>query len=208
VNKLLENTDERVIPELMKPTNPSLLEHIARYQFALEYVHGNVLDFACGAGYGTHMMAKSRKEKIQKVIGLDIDQATITYAKQTYYHPLVTYEQGNAVDPYLPDKLGTFDTITSFETLEHVEEEEQFLSNIYNMLKPNGTLVISTPFGQGRGKPCGSPFHVHQLTIPEFMGLFHSYKDVSFYGQNGVLIEPLESGRTDYLPIGIAVCKK
>ncbi|YCA10239.1 class I SAM-dependent methyltransferase [Bacillus sp. AK128] len=205
---MIDNTDERVIPELMKHTNPSLLEHVARYQFALEYVRGNVLDFACGAGYGTHMMAKTRKKNIHKAIGIDVDQATISYAKQTYYHPLVTYQHENAVDPRLPEKLGTFDTITSFETLEHVQEEEQFLSNIYNMLNPNGTLVISTPFGQGRGKPCGSPFHVHQLTITEFMDLFHSYKDVSFYGQNGVLIEPLESGRTEHLPIGIAVCKK
>ncbi|NEY73818.1 class I SAM-dependent methyltransferase [Bacillus mesophilus] len=205
---MIENTDERVIPELMKHTNPSLLEHIARYQFALEYIHGHVLDLACGVGYGAHMIAKSKKKQLQKVIGIDIDQATITYAKQTYYHPLVTYQHENAVDPFLPDKLGTFDAITSFETLEHVEEEEQFLANIFNMLKPNGTLVISTPFGEGRGKPCGSPFHVHQLTVPEFKDLFHSYQDVSFYGQNGVLIEPLESKRTEHLPIGIAVCKK
>lgn len=205
---MLTYTGERVIPELMKPTNGLLLEHIARYQFSFEYAHGRVLDLACGAGYGTHMMAKAKKKQITEAIGIDIDSTSIEYAKKTYYHPLVSYQQGNAVDPALPQQLGLFDTITSFETLEHVHQEDIFLENIYNMLKPGGTLIISTAFGQGRGKRCGSPFHVHQLTVQEFMGLFSKYNEVKYYGQKGVLIEPLHSERKTHLPIGIAVCTK
>jgi 2-polyprenyl-3-methyl-5-hydroxy-6-metoxy-1,4-benzoquinol methylase len=205
---LITYTGERVIPELMKPTNGLLLEHLSRYYFSMEYARGRVLDFACGAGYGIHMMAKARKKSINEAIGIDIDSNTISYAKKHYYHPLVTYQHEDAVNPRLPSKLGTFDTITSFETLEHVNEEEQFLQNIFTMLNPGGTLVISTPFGKGRGKDCGSPFHVHQLTIPEFKDLFSAYSDVTYYGQKGVLIEPLDTNRTDHLPIGIAVCKK
>lgn len=208
MKKLLTYTGERVIPELMKPTNGLLLEHLTRYYFSLEYARGRLLDFACGTGYGIHMMAKSRKKVIEEAIGIDIDSETIAYAKKMYYHPLVTYKLENAIDPNLPNKLGSFDTITSFETLEHVVEEEQFLHNVYKLLKPGGTLIISTPFGQGRGKKCGSPFHVHQLTVPEFKNLFSSYSEVKFYGQKGVLIEPLETDRTNHLPIGIAVCKK
>lgn len=206
--QVLEYTDERVIPELMKPTNGLLLEHIARYHFSYEYIRGRVLDFACGTGYGTHMMAKAKKKVLDKVIGIDVDSDTIDYAKKTYYHPLVSYQLENAIDPTLPKKLGSFDTIISFETLEHVHEEEQFISNIYDMLNPGGTLIISTPFGKGRGIECGSPFHVHQLTTSEFKNLLTCYSNTTFYGQKGVLIEPLNNERTDNLPIGIAVCKK
>lgn len=188
--------------------NKLLLEHVARYQFSLEYAQGRVLDFACGAGYGTYMIAKENKKEITEAIGIDIDQETIHYARGKYYHPLVQYLQENTVDPELPEKLGQFDTIVSFETLEHVKEEDIFMSNIYDMLKPGGTLILSTPFGEGRGIKCGSPFHVHQLTEEEFKDLFHKYEDVTFYGQKGVLIEPLEDNRTDHLPIGIALCKK
>lgn len=202
----MELTDERVIPEKMKITNGLLLEHLARYQFALPYLKGRVLDFACGAGYGTKMMAKASKKKVTEAIGVDISTEAIRYASHNYFHPLVTYQVQDVVDPTLPQKLGTFDVIVSFETIEHVVEEEQFLSNIYSMLKPGGTLLLSTPFGQGRGKQCGSRFHVHQLTRDEFYSLFPSYQDVSFYFQKGVLVTP-RSESLDF-PLGIAVCKK
>lgn len=208
MKSVIEYTGERVIPDKMKPTNGLLLEHLARYHFSYLYTKGRVLDFACGSGYGTHMLAKANKAHVSEIIGIDIDHDTVQYAKKAFYHPLVAYKQEDAVDPSLPDRLGLFDTIVSFETIEHVENELQFLRNIDRMLKPGGILILSTPFGQGRGKPCGSPFHVHQLTKEEFKDLFHMYRNVEFFGQRGVLIEPLEDGRDTYLPIGIAVCKK
>ncbi|WP_067728815.1 class I SAM-dependent methyltransferase [Oceanobacillus damuensis] len=207
---MLKDTGERVIPEKMKITNGLLLEHIARYHFASEYVQGRVLDFASGSGYGSHIIAKLCKNRIQEVIGIDNEKEAVDYAKLTYYHPLSTYLKGDVTDPGLPEKLGTFDTILSFETIEHVRDEERFLSNIYKMLKPGGTLILSTPFGKGRGKPCGSPFHIHQLTVKEFKNLFtgFSYTTTSFFFQKGVLIEPAIPDTNKHYPLGIAVCRK
>lgn len=203
---MIEYTGERVIPDLMKPANGLLLEHLARYQFSTYYLHGRVLDLACGSGYGSHMLAKIGKKRINQLVAVDYDPHTIEYAHKRYNHPLVEYRCENAIDPLLPQKLGIFDAIISFETLEHIHEEKQFLTNLFNLLKPGGTLIISTPFGKGRGKPCGSPFHVHQLTVTEFHNLFNDYQDVQFYSQKGVLIEP---PRTDiWYPLGIAVCTK
>ncbi|WP_308436521.1 hypothetical protein [Virgibacillus salexigens] len=42
--------------------------------------------------------------------------------------------------------------------MEHVHKEKEFLSNVYRLLNQGGTLVLSTPFGKGRDKPCGSHF--------------------------------------------------
>ncbi|KGP71087.1 class I SAM-dependent methyltransferase [Pontibacillus yanchengensis] len=202
----MEDTGERVIPEYMKSSNKLLLEHMARYQFALPYVQGRVLDLSCGAGYGTHMMAKERKHETEEVIGIDIDEEIIHYAKGAYHHPKSSFKVMNAVDPDLPEKLGTFDTIISYETYEHIKEEELLLQNYYRLLKPGGTLLVSTPFGKGRGKECGSPFHVHQLTPEEFQELFTDYRSTEFFYQKGVLIEP---PREDvHYPLGIAVCTK
>ncbi|MBT2640069.1 class I SAM-dependent methyltransferase [Bacillus sp. ISL-41] len=203
---LLEFTGERVIPDLMKPANALLLEHLARYQFSSYHLRGRVLDIACGSGYGSQMLAKLGKKRINELIAVDFDPVTIEYAHKRYNHPLVKYRCEDATDPLLPQKLGMFDAIISFETLEHLEEERQFLANLYNMLKPGGTLVLSTPFGKGRGKPCGSPFHVHQLTVDEFNELFPEYKEVKMYYQKGVLIEPPYPG-VKY-PLGVAVCTK
>lgn len=202
----MEYTGERVIPDLMKPSDGLLLEHLARYQFSSYYIRGKVLDIACGSGYGSHMLAVLVKKRIDQLIAVDFEPQTIRYAHKRYNHPRVEYQCENAIDPLLPQKLGTFDAIISFETFEHLQEEDQFLANLYDMLNPGGTLIISTPFGKGRGKPCGSPFHIHQLTVKEFKQLFSRYKEVSFFQQKGVLIMP-QNTEVNF-PIGIAVCIK
>ncbi|MDQ0159233.1 class I SAM-dependent methyltransferase [Alkalibacillus salilacus] len=202
---MIEDTGERVIPKMMDPLNPLLLEHIARYQFALPYLSGRVLDLSCGAGYGSHMIAKRRKKQVDEVVGVDLDPEIIQYAKGEYYHPKTQFVVENAIDETLVDRYGTFDAIVSFETIEHITEEQALLDNYKRLLKPGGTLIVSTPFGQGRGMPSGSPFHVHQLTITEFQELFSDYAQVEFYFQNGVLIEPGREGV--HYPLGIAVAQ-
>lgn len=203
---MLKDTGERVIPKEMKPTNGMLLEHTARYYFSTPYVHGRVLDIACGTGYGSQMVAKNRKKEITEMIGVDIDEETLIYAKANYYHPLLAYIEGNVLDPNLPEKLGTFDTILSFETIEHVEDDKLFMKNMYDLLNKGGKLILSTPFGEGRGIPCGQPFHVHQLTNEEFTELFKDFSEVEFYYQRGVTIEPPREGV--YYPLGVAVAVK
>lgn len=203
---MLQDTGERVIPELMKPMNGMLLEHTSRYYFSTPYVKGRVLDISCGSGYGTHMIAKACKQQIEGIVGVDIDPDAIKYAKGKYYHPLSTFEVRDALDPYLQDKLGSFDTILSFETIEHVSNDIIFMENLYKLLRVGGTLVLSTPFGQGRGKPCGSPFHIHQYTRKEFIDLFHAFSEVEVYYQRGVTIEPPRD--EVYYPLGVAMCIK
>lgn len=205
---MIEDTGERVIPKLMDPLNPLLLEHIARYQFVLPYLKGRVLDLSCGSGYGTHLIAKKCKKTIDEIIGIDIDPEIIKYAKHEYFHPKSNFLVGDATDPSLVEKIGVFDFIVSFETIEHIENEEAILNNYNRLLKPGGTLIVSTPFGKGRGIPSGHPFHFHQLTIGEFHDLFtERFAHVEFYYQNGVLIEPKRRPNA-YYPIGIAICKK
>ncbi|WP_158737239.1 bifunctional 2-polyprenyl-6-hydroxyphenol methylase/3-demethylubiquinol 3-O-methyltransferase UbiG [Alteribacillus sp. YIM 98480] len=208
---MLKDTGERIIPKEMKPSNGMLLEHLARYYFAVPYARGNVLDIACGSGYGAQMIAKARKKHMTKIVGVDIDLETIDYAKKTYNHPLLTFKTGDVFDSELITDIGTFDTIISFETLEHVPDDREFLTKISSLLKPGGTMVISTPFGQGRGKPCKSPFHYHQLTEHEFLTLFTEnddiFENVHFYYQQGVSIENIKRPKVRY-PLGIAVCNK
>lgn len=184
-----------------------LLEHIARYYFAAPYVKGRVLDIACGTGYGCHMIAKDRKRELTELIGVDNDEATIWYANREYNHQKITYQQGDALDPTLPEQLGLFDTILSFETIEHVADDLLFMENLYRMLKPGGTLVLSSPFGRGRGMQTSEPFHVHQLTPEEFAELFVRYSDVDMYYQRGVTFEKPPRDGVRYF-IGMAVCTK
>ncbi|ENH97898.1 methyltransferase [Gracilibacillus halophilus YIM-C55.5] len=205
---MIEDTGERIIPENMNITNELLIEHLTRYHFSVPFVQGRVLDFAAGAGYGTHIIAKKCKKHIEEIIGVDIDPDVVKYAQKQYYHPLSSYQIADVTDNDLSDQLGRFDTILSFETIEHVEAENQFLENVYQLLKPGGTLILSTPFGAGRGKPCGSPFHVHQVTEGEFFEMFQNFSSKTFYYQKGALIEPAANATQSHYPLGIVIARK
>ncbi|MFC7062935.1 class I SAM-dependent methyltransferase [Halobacillus seohaensis] len=203
---MLKDTGERVIPKEMDPMNNLLLEHIARYHFSELYVHGRVLDLACGVGYGSAHIAKKRKKHIDEMIGIDICKDTIQYAIQNYYHPLLEFQVGDILHADWVTEIGQFDTILSFETIEHIPDEKIFMSHIHKLLKPGGTLILSTPFGKGISYPSGSPFHYFQMTAEEFKGLFKDFSEVEIFYQNGVTIEPPRNGV--YYPLGVAVCQK
>ena len=76
--------------------------------------------------------------------------------------------------------------MVSFETLEHISAQEQFLSEIKRVLKPGGWLLISTPdkieYGATRSEP--NPFHVRELTQGGFTELLtRHFKHVRMAGQ-------------------------
>ncbi|OZT80604.1 class I SAM-dependent methyltransferase [Marinococcus halophilus] len=195
----------------MKPTNGMLLEHMARYYFAMPYARGRLLDIACGVGYGAQMTAKGKKREVGHVLGVDIDAEAITFAQKHYYHPQLSFQTGDALDENLPARIGTFDTIVSFETIEHVPDDHTFMKRMYALLRPGGTLVVSTPFGRGRDRPSNSPFHYHQLTLEEWKELLTDkawpWQELQLYYQQGVAFERSARPGVHY-PFGVAVCIK
>lgn len=170
-------TGERVIPSLMNPKSGMLLEHIARYEFAKDFCKGRVLDIACGVGYGSEILLR-QNPNIHQLIGIDIDKESIAYAKANYSFGETSYYVDDALSPELIEKYGTFDTIISFETIEHFHGDNIFVKNLYNLLRPDGTLIISTPFGRGKKEPCSCPYHVYQYTEAEFFEVLNPFKSI------------------------------
>lgn len=199
-------TGERVIPKLMRSENGMLKEHVKRYEFASKYAKGDVLDIACGVGYGTQILLENDHDgKIKHITGADIDEDTIDYAKSNYPNEKVSYHVCDALSANIEVELGMFDTIISFETVEHIEQDEVFIDNLKKLLKPNGHLIISTPFGRGKGMPCTDPFHVHQYKEEEFVEILREFDDIEMYYQRNETIEKQVEGKKYYLMI--AVCR-
>lgn len=44
------------------------------------------------------------------------------------------------------DQLGKFDQIMCCETIEHISDDRKLMRDLSNLLKPGGTLLITTPF--------------------------------------------------------------
>lgn len=99
-----------------------------------------VLDIGCGFGWNEFVFSKLKPKKI---IGIDPSEESIKIAKQ-FKHPACSFKVGSALD--LPFKNNTFDTVMSWEVLEHIPKktEEIMFSEIYRVLKPGGNLFLST----------------------------------------------------------------
>lgn len=152
--------------------------HASRYLFAAPLVRGRrVLDIACGTGYGLEILAAAARA----VVGVDADwDAARTAASQSRGVIL-----GDGVRLPFPD--AAFDAVTSFETLEHVEERDRFLSELHRVLKPDGVCVLSTPNANYTqpvdGRP-RNPFHVHEYTPDELArALDECFSGVELLGQ-------------------------
>src|SRR4051812_24617823 len=73
---------ERIVPDETEPGIVAL--HLKRYAFALRWCEDReVLDLGCGVGYGTAFLAASAT----RVVGVDVDEATIAYAQERYSRP-------------------------------------------------------------------------------------------------------------------------
>jgi dTDP-4-amino-4,6-dideoxygalactose transaminase len=164
-------------------------DHVARYNFAAQFVKGkDVLDIASGVGYGSKIL----KENGARVVdGADISTAAIDYAKANYHANGVNFVVADAKTYSSGIK---YDVITSFATIEHIDDFKSALKNFYNLLKSRGTLIISSPNRSVTSpkltsileKPA-NPYHVREFTSQEMIDELKSvgfvmYKD-HLYGQ-------------------------
>jgi SAM-dependent methyltransferase len=87
----------------------------------------------------------------------------------------------------LPFRSGAFDVITSFETVEHIPDDESFLMELARVLSPHGALLMSTPNAIITGPSFGvprNPFHIREYKPAQFRDLLlASFADVTLLGQ-------------------------
>jgi len=168
---------ERIVPGYVQLY--CFLRHLARYNFAINFVKGKtVLDVGCGAGYGTYHLAKCGAKK---VIGIDISDEAIRFAKRNYILENLEFRVMDIMDTaVIFDKY--FDVIIAFEVIEHVSDQERFLLTLKNLLKEKGLLILSTPNKQFSTKK--NPYHIKEYDLEELLEVLRSYFTIKeIYGQ-------------------------
>jgi ubiquinone/menaquinone biosynthesis C-methylase UbiE len=174
----LDFTGERFVPDI---DGVIRLEHLHRYAFVRSLAEGqDVLDIACGEGYGSAMMSENAKS----VIGVDIAADAVAYASQAYVSENLTFLEGSATK--IPVADSSVDVVVSFETIEHLEDHEAMLAEIKRVLRPDGILVISSPNKKIYSDETGysNPYHLKELYTEEFVELVSRYfENVRHYAQ-------------------------
>jgi SAM-dependent methyltransferase len=168
------------------------LEHVHRYCMTLPLAEGRkVLDIACGEGYGVDLLA----QVAASAVGIDLDERIVQRASLRYARANVEFKQGSVAD--IPNGDGEFDLVVCFETIEHVAEQAQALSELKRVLSGNGILAISTPDSAVGTEH--NQFHVKELSFPEFEALLRGrFKNVEFCRQEVVF------GSLIFSPVGTA----
>jgi len=172
-------TGERFIPGT---PGEIWVEHWHRYHFAARWCEGKrVVDVACGEGYGSALLARGAAH----VTGVDIAPEAIEHAKKSYAL-LANAQFVCAPCTALPLADASLDVAVSFETLEHIAEQDEFVAELARVLKPDGVLVLSCPnkLEYSDKRSFANEFHVKELYRDELAALVGArFPHLAWYGQ-------------------------
>jgi SAM-dependent methyltransferase len=95
---------------------------------------GKVLDLGCGDGE----FSKRLKDLGFEVVASDMDYNRFKYHKDISFHV-------SNLENELPFEEAVFDYVLFLETIEHIYNPDFAIGQIKKVLKPGGTLILSTP---------------------------------------------------------------
>jgi SAM-dependent methyltransferase len=161
-------TGERTLPGIATE-NYWFRRHEVAYSALLPFCLGaTVIDAGCGEGYGSDRLAAVAR----MVVGVDYDAATVAHLAARY--PLVNAVRGNLVA--LPFAAGSADVLASLQVIEHLWDQPAFLAECHRVLRPAGTLLLTTPnrLTFSPGNVALNPFHVRELAPDELVELLET----------------------------------
>jgi 2-polyprenyl-3-methyl-5-hydroxy-6-metoxy-1,4-benzoquinol methylase len=141
--------------------NPIHHRLLKAYVLAENWVKGDVLEVGCGEGRGISRLIDQSKS----FTALDkIDEAL---QKLRIQYPQASFISGNF--PPFAVSSNAFDTLVSFQVIEHIQDDAAFLKEIYRVLRPGGMALLTTP-----NRPLSltrNPWHEREYTGNELLTL-------------------------------------
>ena len=147
------------------------------YYEAMPFVKGELLEVGCGEGRGVELLAPLAKSytAIDK-----INEIEDTIKKK---FPDIQF-LNMIVPPFRGVKDNAYDTVVSFQVIEHIEDDKAYLKEIHRVLKPGGLAIISTP--NINWTLTRNPWHVREYTPEQLIQLCKSiFSEVQAKGITG-----------------------
>ncbi|MCB9261841.1 MAG: class I SAM-dependent methyltransferase [Flavobacteriales bacterium] len=139
-----------------------------------------VLD--CGAGHGAFT---------KKLFEAGYDVAACDLFPEIFYYDKVACKKADVTDS-LPYSDNEFDAIVAMEIMEHIQDHERFFAEANRILKPGGSVYISTP----------NILSLKSRVRFLFTGFFYSFKPLEIKNYNGLQhVASLTLDQYDYLGV-------
>lgn len=166
-------TAERVCAEASD--NFVFQRSLLAYHAAAERIDGDVLEIGTGSGYGVEVVAPHARS----FVTLD---KHVPKAGSLPSLPHVRYMQ--ATVPPLPFADGSFDFVISFQVIEHIRRDDDFVREVHRVLRPGGQFIVTTP--NAPMSLTRNPWHVREYTADKLRNLLaRSFSAIEMLGVAG-----------------------
>lgn len=94
-----------------------------------------MLDLGCGTG-----MFLEREGRGREAYGLDFSRQALSFTRRRGVTGLVCANSESP--PYASD---SFDVVTAFDLIEHVEHDDRLVAGVHRILRPGGVFIATVP---------------------------------------------------------------
>jgi SAM-dependent methyltransferase len=166
-----------ITSESIPSDNPIHQRLLRPYVLAPQYVKGDLLEVGCGEGRGIDWLLPG----ITSYTAIDKIATVIDKLQQKY--PQGRFLSGN-IPPLASFADNSFDSVVSFQVIEHIQDDRLFLKEIHRVLKPGGIALLTTP-----NRPYSlsrNPWHIREYTAQELTSLAKAFfSTVTMHGITG-----------------------
>ena len=159
--------------------NDLFVAHQSIYDFFATHAGGGkeVLDAGCGTGYGSAILA----QRAARVVGVDIDPASVRYANRHFAAKNLSFRVEDI------QKLGfegEFDLVVSSNALEHLDEPASFVEGALRALRAGGRLIVAVPpIYTDHDRHAHGEIHYHRanLDVGQWRELLSRWFEVAYF---------------------------
>jgi len=171
-----------IASDIIPSDNPIHQRLLKAYYLSLDYISGDVLEVGCGEGRGVELILS----EADSFTGIDKIQNVVDALKTKF--PEGDFRQ-MMIPPFVGLDDNSFDVVISFQVIEHIKDDFNYLKEIHRVLRPGGKALITTP--NIKMSLSRNPWHIREYTSDELKGLgqkiFSSVKMLGIAGNEKVM---------------------